>query len=593
MATYQARLATFEGAATTKSRRSSSRSKKAPKAKVAWPLAAPSAQDLAYSGFVWRPTSASPDNVQCWACNCQLDGWEEEDVPAYEHLTHSPGCGFAVITAIRLRHGDPGRTEEDPISDFMIAARQETFSDLWPLDPAAGYPSVQQLAAAGWFYDPAGDTPDGVSCPYCHLALDAWDAGDDPLEEHRRRAPDCLFFALKELYHPTQPVAKAKRGPKAKRVSNSSSTISSVTSTTAPKKKTRASTISNANSTAAPKKKTRSSTVSNATSTTAPTKKARGKKRASEAIQDATQLSESFPEPKKTRGRPRSSVAIVDTTQFTESIPETKKTRGRPRTSVAMEDTTQLPESIPETKKTRGRPRTSVTMADAPQLSESLPATKKTRGRPRSSVVMEDATQLSEPLVDTKKTHGKKRTSEAMEDATQFSETLPETSKRMRYSSMSSLPDDLPVGTPKKTSTDLEAEPFTMSSLPGSLLVGTPKRTPTHFEAEEHENTAAWQPTDMDSFFGNQQDAHGFMNEIIIDAGLDELTITGTTPAEIQAAVLAGLTDTERVMSIEQWVLYNAKRGEEKLRMACEQQIMAFEKEGQRALAVLEAIPTY
>jgi hypothetical protein len=112
MASYQARLATFEGAATTKSRRSSSRSKKAPKAKAAWPLAAPSAQDLAYSGFVWRPTPASPDNVQCWACNCQLDGWEEEDVPAYEHLTHSPSCGFAVVTAIRLRHGDPGRTEE-------------------------------------------------------------------------------------------------------------------------------------------------------------------------------------------------------------------------------------------------------------------------------------------------------------------------------------------------------------------------------------------------------------------------------------------------------------------------------------------------
>jgi hypothetical protein len=45
-------------------------------------------------------------------------------------------------------------------------------------------------------------------------------------------------------------------------------------------------------------------------------------------------------------------------------------------------------------------------------------------------------------------------------------------------------------------------------------------------------------------------------------------------------------------MTIEQWVLYNAKRGEEKLRMACERQIMAFEAEGQRAMAVLEAIPS-
>jgi hypothetical protein len=568
MATYQARLATFEGAATTKSRRSSSRSKKAPKAKAAWPLSAPSAQDLAYSGFVWRPTSASPDNVQCWACNCQLDGWEDEDVPAFEHLTHSPSCGFAIVTAIRLRHGDPGRTEEDPTSDFMIAARQATFGDLWPLDPDAGYPSVEQLAAAGWFYDPAGDTPDGVSCPYCHLALDAWDAGDDPHEEHRRRAPDCLFFALKELYHPTKPVAKAKRGPKPKRISNSSSTVSSVDSTAAPKKKTRSSTISNATSTTASKKKTRTSTVSNATSTSGPTKKARGKKRASEAMDDATQLDEPLLDAKKARGRKRASDAIDNTTQLSEPVVDTKKARGRKHNSDAMEDTTQLSESLVETKKTRGNKRT--------------------------SEAMDDATELDEPLLDTNKARGKKRSSDAMDDATQLSESLPEIPKRMRYSSMSSLPDDLPVGTPKKMSTEMETEPFTMSSLPPSLLVGTPKRTPTHVrDAEELEDMAAWQPTDMDAFFTDHQDARGFMNDIIIDAGLDELTATGTTATEIQAAVLAGLTDTERGMTIAQWILYNAKRGEEKLRMACEQQIMAFEKEGQRALAVLEAIPTH
>jgi hypothetical protein len=180
-------------------------------------------------------------------------------VPAYEHLTHSPSCGFAVVTAIRLRHGDPGRTEEDPISDHMILARQETFGDLWPLDTAAGYPTMEQLAAAGWFYDPAHDTPDGVTCAYCHLSLDAWDAGDDPFEEHRRRAPDCLFFALNELYHPTKPAPKkAKRTTKAKRAS------------------------------------TRSSIVSNATTTTTTTtkKSTRGKKRTSEAIEDDTHLSE-------------------------------------------------------------------------------------------------------------------------------------------------------------------------------------------------------------------------------------------------------------------------------------------------------------
>jgi hypothetical protein len=46
-------------------------------------------------------------------------------------------------------------------------------------------------------------------------------------------------------------------------------------------------------------------------------------------------------------------------------------------------------------------------------------------------------------------------------------------------------------------------------------------------------------------------------------------------------------------MTVEQWVLYNAKRGEEKLRMACEAQMTAFETEVSRAMAVLESIPTY
>ncbi|KAH7093067.1 hypothetical protein FB567DRAFT_487177 [Paraphoma chrysanthemicola] len=434
MVTYQARLATFQGAATTKSRRTSSRSKKAAtKAKPGWPLSSPSAEDLAFAGFVWKPTSASPDNVQCFSCNCQLDGWEESDVPAFEHLTHSPTCGFAVVTSIRLRHGDPARTEEDPTSAAMLQARLETFGNVWPLDPAAGYPSQDQMAAAGWCYDPTDDMPDGVTCAYCNLALDAWDAGDDPMEEHRRRQPDCLFFALTEMYHPPEPAPKkAKRVTKSKRASTRSSTAS----TAAPKKT----------------KTARSSTASTA---------------------------------------------------------------------------------------------------------------------------------------------GKKRTSEAMDD-TQASIIQQESVKRARYSSISSLPDDLPVGTPKRDPEEAESAGFTMSSLPPSLLVGTPKRTPSHLREDNEEiDTAAWQPTNMDALFAGQLEVEGLINGILIDAGLDGLTTAGSNPADVQAALLVGLTDGEKEMTIEQWVMYNAKRGEEKLRKACEQQIQAFQAEGKRALAMLEAIPTY
>jgi hypothetical protein len=147
-ASLQARLDTF-AAPKTKSRRPSARGKKAaPKAppKGGWPLESPRPHDLAYAGFVFKPTTASPDNVQCFHCQTQLDGWEPNDVPAYEHLTHSPNCGFALNLCIRLRDGDPGRNEEDPLSERMMESRRETFQDLWPLDVAAGYPSIEHVS---------------------------------------------------------------------------------------------------------------------------------------------------------------------------------------------------------------------------------------------------------------------------------------------------------------------------------------------------------------------------------------------------------------------------------------------------------------
>lgn len=151
-ASLQSRLDTF-AAPKTNARRPSARGKKAaPKAapKGGWPLEFPRPHDLAYAGFLFKPTSASPDNVQCFHCQTQLDGWEPNDVPAYEHLTHSPNCGFALNLCIRLRDGDPGRNEEDPLSERMMQARRETFHDLWPLDAVAGYPSIEQVCSGNW-----------------------------------------------------------------------------------------------------------------------------------------------------------------------------------------------------------------------------------------------------------------------------------------------------------------------------------------------------------------------------------------------------------------------------------------------------------
>lgn len=146
-ACFQARLDTFAGPK-TKGRRPSARSKKQTANPGAWPLEAPSAYDLAFAGFYYKPTSESPDNVHCNTCNCSLDGWEASDFPAHEHLTHAPTCGFAINVNIRLRHGDPSRVEDDPTTEVMEAARRQTFGDEWPLDTAAGFPGVDQVRQA-------------------------------------------------------------------------------------------------------------------------------------------------------------------------------------------------------------------------------------------------------------------------------------------------------------------------------------------------------------------------------------------------------------------------------------------------------------
>ena len=50
------------------------------------------------------------------------------------------------------------------------------------------------------------------------------------------------------------------------------------------------------------------------------------------------------------------------------------------------------------------------------------------------------------------------------------------------------------------------------------------------------------------------------------------------------------LSSPERKMSVQEWILFNAKSGEERLRRECERLVGRFEGEGVRALKALEGI---
>ncbi|KAF7588519.1 hypothetical protein BBP40_005546 [Aspergillus hancockii] len=77
---------------------------------------------------------------------------------------------------------------------------------------------------------------------------------------------------------------------------------------------------------------------------------------------------------------------------------------------------------------------------------------------------------------------------------------------------------------------------------------------------------------------------------------IDEILLTGTGDKEnfdFNSAlnnVKGELTSPEKKMTVEEWIKWNAKNGEEKLRHECEKLVGQFEQEGARAMRVLEGI---
>ncbi|KAF1952420.1 inhibitor of apoptosis repeat-containing protein [Byssothecium circinans] len=595
-ASYQARLDTF-APPKSKSRRTSSRSKKpAPKAtqKGGWPHTYPRPDDLAYAGFVFRPTSASFDNVQCFSCQTQLDGWEESDTPAFEHLTHSPNCGFAINVCIRLRHNDPGRVEDDPLNENMVEARRMTFADLWPLDEAAGFPSIEQMVNAGWYYDPSNDTPDGVTCPYCSLSLDAWDAGDDPTDEHSKRSPDCLFFSLKELYHPTQKT-KATRG---KRASSRSSTASRTAAKSTRTKKAVAK--EELNKALQPQPSLDASIISFAESVTtsvadAPAKR-QTKGRKTKKAQEDSIVVESFaesvadsvadaPAKRATRGRKakKAQEESIIAESFAESVANSvastaskANAKGR-RTKKAAARTSNA--SIVSTRTTRQRkepaPLSSPKLhyhqisdlsrsdfiASTPRQAYLAPPVASPNLNQISDLTRSDII-ASTPKEDPKKAQ-KKRTSEALE----LDDAAP-SPKRSRISDLSR--SDIIASTPRQT--------------PKGAVSHCPQTPTTPQDA-----AMDWEPINVDEIF-EKAEVFDVVSNIIVDPALDKENIDTTgSPSALVESIKSRLTTAEKQMTIEEWVLYNAKRGEQQLRAECERQIMAFEAQGRRALAALDA----
>lgn len=152
----------------------------------------------------------------------------------------------------------------------------------------------------------------------------------------------------------------------------------------------------------------------------------------------------------------------------------------------------------------------------------------------------------------------------------------------------------LPVahqGTPSLSPQSSDAENRPPSSLPSSkrpivvasppkektvrtpLAASTPSPSKRNLNAGFPASAHPWTPVDIDEvLFGDASDKE--------NADLVSLL----------AGAKAGLTSPEKRMTVEEWIMWNAKNGEERLKRECERLVSQFEKEGDRAMRRLEAI---
>lgn len=52
---------------------------------------------MAEAGFYWTGNSTEIDNATCFLCGKELDSWEENDDPWFEHRKRAPQCAFVKI----------------------------------------------------------------------------------------------------------------------------------------------------------------------------------------------------------------------------------------------------------------------------------------------------------------------------------------------------------------------------------------------------------------------------------------------------------------------------------------------------------------
>ena len=155
-----------------------------------WPHVVPCAESMANAG--WFSCNIS-DRVICIYCNTICHQWTEVDDPVKVHTEFAPQCPFVLsLRDIKLPLKIVNTLLNnlcEPLHPNManIIRRQETFvNPTWTNTS----PSIDDFVRAGFFFAGVSNT---VTCFYCDGSLHTWGKDDNPLVEHTRWFPTCLY----------------------------------------------------------------------------------------------------------------------------------------------------------------------------------------------------------------------------------------------------------------------------------------------------------------------------------------------------------------------------------------------------------------
>lgn len=242
-----------------------------------------------------------------------------------------------------------------------------------------------------------------------------------------------------------------------------------------------------------------------------------------------------------------------------------KAKRGRP-TKESQEVSEEKP--VVEAKPKRGRPSKQRSI-QTDQLSEEL-------DRKRPSKLSQVPTKNAQRYSDLPK--DRHRAQSFIESVTNSSPQRP-SPNNTHSTTQERTPSPSPQASdaenqPPSTRPRSARPPILSPSKPAASHMPFAATTPSPSKRQEGylTSTRAWEPMDIEELLGSFGDKEN-----------RDFTLNQGNLKDI-------LTSPEKKMTVEEWIYYNAKNGEERLRRECERLISIFEREGGRAMRALEGI---